>query len=74
MLQLLREHKPLAEIHVLVMFSATREMFEHVGPRFPYPQRAMFANLWLTRPLVLRTLQRSPTTNAMVRTTNSARR
>jgi carboxypeptidase PM20D1 len=50
---------------------ATREMFEHIGPRFPYPQRAIFANLWLTRPLVLRTLQRSPTTNAMVRTTTA---
>jgi carboxypeptidase PM20D1 len=49
----------------------TREMFEHIGPRFPYPQRAIFANLWLTRPLVLRTLQRSPTTNAMVRTTTA---
>lgn len=50
----------------------TRQMFERVGPRFPYPQRAIFANLWLTRPLVLRTLQRSPTTNAMVRTTTAA--
>ena len=50
----------------------TSEMFEHVGPRFPYPQRAIFANLWLTRPLVLRTLQRSPATNAMVRTTTAA--
>jgi carboxypeptidase PM20D1 len=49
----------------------TREMFERVGPRFPYPQRALFANLWLTQPLVLRTLQRSPTTNAMVRTTTA---
>ena len=49
-----------------------REMFERIGPRFPYPQRAIFANLWLTRPLVLRTLQRSPATNAMVRTTTAA--
>ena len=49
----------------------TRAMFEHIGPRFPYLQRALFANLWLTRPLVLRTLQRSPTTNAMVRTTTA---
>jgi carboxypeptidase PM20D1 len=49
----------------------TREMFERIGPRFPYLQRALFANLWLTRPLVLRTLQRSPTTNAMVRTTTA---
>jgi carboxypeptidase PM20D1 len=47
-------------------------MFEHIGPRLPYPQRAIFANLWLTRPLVLRTLQRSPATNAMIRTTTAA--
>ena len=31
----------------------------------------MFANLWLTAPLVLRTLEESPTTNAMVRTTTA---
>jgi carboxypeptidase PM20D1 len=49
----------------------TREMFEHIGPRLPYPQRAIFANLWLTRPLVVRTLQRTPATNAMVRTTTA---
>jgi carboxypeptidase PM20D1 len=31
----------------------------------------VFANLWLTTPLVLRTLEESPTTNAMVRTTTA---
>ena len=48
---------------------ATREMFERVAPRFPIPQRILFANLWLTRPLVARILSGAPTTNAMVRTT-----
>jgi carboxypeptidase PM20D1 len=49
----------------------TRQMFDRVGPRFPFVQRAIFANLWLTRPLVLRNLERSPATNAMVRTTTA---
>jgi carboxypeptidase PM20D1 len=47
----------------------TRQLFDRIGPRFPAVQRAVFANLWLTTPLVLRTLEESPTTNAMVRTT-----
>ena len=47
----------------------TRQLFDRIGPRFPAIQRAVFANLWLTAPLVLRTLEDSPTTNAMVRTT-----
>lgn len=47
----------------------TRQLFDRIGPRFPPLRRAVFANLWLTRPLVLRTLEASPTTNAMVRTT-----
>ena len=47
----------------------TRQLFDRIGPRFPAIQRVMFANLWLTAPLVLGTLEESPTTNAMVRTT-----
>ena len=50
----------------------TRQLFERLGPRFPFAQRAVFANLWLTRPLVMRSLEGSPTTNAMVRTTTAA--
>jgi carboxypeptidase PM20D1 len=49
----------------------TRQLFERIGPRLPLAQRAMFANIWLTRPLVLRKLEDSPTTNAMVRTTTA---
>ena len=48
-----------------------RQLFERVGPSFPFAQRAVFANLWLTRPLVLRTLASSPATNAMIRTTTA---
>jgi carboxypeptidase PM20D1 len=51
---------------------ATRELFDRVGPRFPLAQRAIFANLWLTRSIVTRRLESSPTTNAMVRTTTAA--
>jgi carboxypeptidase PM20D1 len=51
--------------------SPTRQLFERIGPRFPSLQRAVFANLWLTAPLVLRRLEESPTTNAMVRTTTA---
>jgi carboxypeptidase PM20D1 len=50
----------------------TRQMFERVGPQFPLVQRAVFANLWLTRALVLRSLAANPATNAMVRTTTAA--
>jgi carboxypeptidase PM20D1 len=49
----------------------TQELFNRIGPRFPMAQRAVFANLWLTRPLVARLLENRPATNAMVRTTNA---
>jgi carboxypeptidase PM20D1 len=50
----------------------TRQLFERVGPRFPFAQRAVFANLWATRPLVVGKLEQNPTTNAMIRTTTAA--
>jgi carboxypeptidase PM20D1 len=50
----------------------TRQLFERIGSQFPFAQRAVFANLWLTRPLLLGKLEGSPTTNAMVRTTTAA--
>lgn len=49
----------------------TRQMFDQVGPRFPTVQRALFANLWLTEAAVVRRLQETPATNAMVRTTTA---
>jgi carboxypeptidase PM20D1 len=51
---------------------AALQMFENLGPGLPFAQRAVFANLWLTRPLVVRQLQRSPSSNAMIRTTTAA--
>ena len=49
----------------------TQELFDRIGPHFPIVQRAIFANLWLTRPLVTRRLEQATITNAMVRTTTA---
>lgn len=48
---------------------AALQLFNRVGPEMPFAQRAVFANLWLTRPLVIRTLEGVPGSNAMIRTT-----
>jgi carboxypeptidase PM20D1 len=50
----------------------TRQLFGRIGPSAPLGQRAAFANLWLTRPMVMKTLESKPSTNAMVRTTMAA--
>jgi carboxypeptidase PM20D1 len=50
---------------------APKEMFNRITPQFPFMKRVAFANLWLTRPLVLRKLQSISTTNAMIRTTTA---
>ena len=50
---------------------ATRQLFDRIAPEFPGFQRTLFANLWLTKPLILNKLEENPTTNAMVRTTTA---
>jgi carboxypeptidase PM20D1 len=60
------ENQMPARIH-----GATQQLFEAIAPHAPGAQRAIFSNLWLTRPLVVRKLQANPTTNAMVRTTTA---
>ncbi len=50
---------------------ATRVLFETLAPEMPFIYRLLFANLWLTRPLVLRVLERSPSSAAMIRTTTA---
>jgi carboxypeptidase PM20D1 len=50
----------------------TRQLLDGIRSQLPFVQRAVFANLWLTRALVLRTLEENPATNAMVRTTTAA--
>lgn len=49
----------------------TLQLFSRVGPEMPLAQRAVFANLWLTRPLVIRTLAGAPSSNAIIRTTTA---
>jgi carboxypeptidase PM20D1 len=49
----------------------TLQMFGRIGPELPFAQRMVFANLWLTRPLVIRTLEGAPSTNAVIRTTTA---
>jgi carboxypeptidase PM20D1 len=49
----------------------TRHMFDRVAPLFPLGQRVAFANLWIAEPMVLGSLEKSPATNAMVRTTTA---
>lgn len=49
----------------------TLQLFGRVGPELPFVQRMVFANLWLTRPLVIRTLEGAPSTNAVIRTTTA---
>jgi carboxypeptidase PM20D1 len=49
----------------------TAAMFDRVGRELTLPYRIALANLWLTRPLLVRSLSRSPTTNATIRTTTA---
>lgn len=49
----------------------THDLFDALGPRLPFAQRAVFATLWLTGGLVMRRLEETPATNAMVRTTTA---
>jgi carboxypeptidase PM20D1 len=47
----------------------TEEMFETLAPELGFGARILFANRWLTGPLVRRFLAAEPTTAAMLRTT-----
>ena len=49
----------------------TAAMFDLVSRDMTLPYRAVMQNLWLTRPLLLRMLSRSPATNATIRTTTA---
>jgi len=42
-----------------------------IAPETPFAQRIILANLWLTKPLVARTLAKAPTTAAALRTTTA---
>ena len=48
------------------------QFFDYVGPEMPFLQRMVFANLWLTSPLVKMILSGNPVVNASIRTTGAA--
>lgn len=47
------------------------DFFDKIGRNFPLVQRAVFANLWLFRPVVEGQLANAPATDAMLRTTQA---
>ena len=49
----------------------TRGMLDAMAPYVPFTTRMAFANLWLTSPLIIRTLAKTPSTAAMMHTTTS---
>jgi carboxypeptidase PM20D1 len=49
----------------------TAAMFDIVGRDLTLPYRIVMQNLWLTRPLLLWMMSRSPATNATIRTTTA---
>ncbi len=53
---------------------AAEALFAHLNAEMKWPERAIFANLWLFRSLVLGQLESSRSTNALVRTTMVATR
>jgi carboxypeptidase PM20D1 len=48
-----------------------QQMFQTIGDEAPFKMQMVFANLWLFRPLAVRTLQKSPATNAVICTTRA---
>lgn len=49
----------------------TRGMVDAMAPYLPFTQRLALANLWLTKPLVTRTLAQNPLTAALLHTTTA---
>lgn len=50
---------------------AVGHMFDTIGPDLPFVQKALFANQWLFKGLILGQLSKKNTTNAMIRTTTA---
>lgn len=47
------------------------KMFHDLLPTMTFPYRLIFANLWLTRPLVIHNFLKKPTTHAIIATTET---
>ncbi len=50
---------------------ATEAMMEYLAPEMPFGPRLLFANLWLTRPFLVRMMLADPSSAAMLRTTTA---
>lgn len=50
---------------------APRRELETLAPSMSFGKRLVLSNLWLSAPLVVRSLEQDPTTNTMVRTTTA---
>lgn len=48
------------------------EMLKRIAFLFPFSTRFVLANTWLLKPLLVRELEKTPQTNALVRTTHAA--
>ena len=46
-----------------------QELFDHIGPEMTLPNKAIFANLWLFEGVLKSQFEKSPPSNAMIRTT-----
>jgi len=49
----------------------TRQMFDTLAPEMSFGMKLAFANLWLTRPIMLRVASARAQTNALIRTTEA---
>ena len=50
----------------------TLRFLEFIGPEMAWPKKMIIANLWIFAPLVKSQLEKSPLSNAMIRTTQAA--
>ncbi|MEW6983895.1 M20 family peptidase [Colwelliaceae bacterium 6471] len=50
----------------------SKQLFNKIGPAMDPVKKAVFANMWLTEPIIEKILSSSQTTNATIRTTTAA--
>lgn len=53
----------------IVYHDAIKQLFEKIGPEMKWPEKIFFANQWLFRPLITKSLTKSNAPNALLRTT-----
>lgn len=51
--------------------AATSDMFDYLGPETGFPQKMIFANMWLFGPIVQEQLAANPKSDAVIRTTTA---